>query len=807
MVRLVLVSLGTVFASGNCHVHLYGRGQSRRGPAFKLPFSVLIKANCQPLIRHFMSHDGNLSADGTCYSTKQAQDQERVDLYVPAPPSSDKVQAFNYHLATRNFFAFLFRRSVVGANLGGALINLFHSMQDFRDADEDNMEDITSYMDEEGYLECQNQPAHALAMLRFADTFRNRSIYIDALAHCAGMSETLYLTPEYQLLSSATRKLIRRVRTDTDRKLARAHASLSSFLQDELSEAYIGLPSGARAHLERFRTLLHGFFAAKFGYYPPTSTFSRPAGFEAGILHAMTVDFDSLYEYLVDQSFDMSRSGFFTATGGICALQSVISFDSQHSLQTRTNPLPLLPQGDQGHGSKRTTWYHRSLKGGRAPTKAATYIALLNATNHLQADVLDNNLVKAYRRFEEDSIMSPLKADEQENLSPLDGRKVRWILIYAMTQILHQYRTPPEVKCEEVPTYHVCISTMDLPPWDTERPLASSAQARAPTLSTPSLTTASGTDSDFTISPLPESPYSDLKPDVDYFAIHQRDSILLNGTSKAAGASPSSAPGSSRPPLRTSTLRRSFTRLAGRTTDQEDKSRNKRASHHEIVVLGYGNGTNEVSFDGPQTKARIESSPGTSHYDDSNNSDDNKSNASSEDTVASSLSGGPRTPVDDEDWQAIKAPSAMCQRSASLPYGSVAKTSPATGSGARAVPPLPAMKFERRSHSVRHHMPAPLNIRKSQLDSGLTLHMPSPTSPTSWGAVQRRMEQQATTAADYSDCVVPLDVYDEQISSEWEHYKNLGGLTECKPMSVPAPPKAVRRTSSFTWRPRSSAAP
>ncbi|KAJ1335573.1 hypothetical protein MN608_02313 [Microdochium nivale] len=800
-------------SSGNCHVHLYGRGQSRRGPAFKLPFSVLVEARCQPLIRHFMDYDGNTLADGIYYNSRQARDQERVDLYIPAPPDSDKIQTFNHHLATRNFFAFLLRRSVVGSSLGNAIIDLLQSMRDFRNADVDNMDDLMSYMDEEGYLECQEQPTHALALLRFADAFQHRSVYIGALAHCAGMSERLYLLPEYQLLSSATRKLIRQARTDMDVKLARSSATLGSFLQDELSEAHIGLPSGARAHLERFRTLLQGFFAAKFGYYPPTSTASRGAVFDAAVLHAMTVDFDALYSYLVDESFDMSRSGFFTQTGGICALQSVISFDSQHSLQTQTHPLPLLPRVDQGPKSRRATWFHRPFKGSQVASKAATYVALLNATNHLRANILDNNLVKAYRRFEEDCIMLPIKADEQENLSALDARKVRWILIYAMNQVLHQCGTLPEARCEDPPTYHVCISTADLPPWEVERPPATPAQARTPsTLGTPSLITVSGSDSGFTASPIAESLGSVLKPDVDYLAIRQRESVSANDDSL------SKVPDISRPPLRSSTLRRSFSRLTNKSGECAEKPRSKRASYHEIVVHGYGNGTNEVSFDESQMETRDITGaltaqgrlPSESNYEDNSNSDDDNSNTSSDDTGVSTLSDdGPRTPVDEETWQAIGTSSTTYQRPASsLPYISEGKPSPtvnATDPSNPMVPVVPAMKFERRSHSVRHHMPAPLTIRKSHPDSSLTLHMPSPTNPMSWEAVQLRMEQQATTVVDYSDCVMPSATNGEEASSGWEHYKDLGGLTECKP-PVFTSPKSVRRASS-TWRPRSSASP
>jgi len=793
--------------NGSCYVHLYERGQSRRGPAFKLPFSLLLEANCQPLIERCMDTSETLPTDGICYTQRQARDEERVDLYIPAPSATDKTTAFHHHLATRNFFAFLVRRSVVGPNLGGALVGLLQRMQIFRDVDVDNFDDLLSYMDEEGYLDCQNQPTHAVAMLRLAEVCQLHSLYTNALAHCAGMSDKLYLVPEYQLLSSRMRKVIRKTRTDMDAALARASGSLGSFLTDELSEAYIGLPAGARAHLERFRTLFHGFFAAKFGYFPPTSDDARTEIFPAEVLHSMTIDFDALYQYLVDESFDMSRCGSFTATGGICALQSVLSFDSQNGYQTQPNPLPLLPDLGPGADSRRGSWFQRPFKANQSSTKTSTYVALLNATNHLRANVLNNSLVRAYRRFEEDTIMSPLKADEQENLTPVDARKVRWILIYAMNQILRQCGLPPDVKCDDSPTYHVCISTMDTPPWEDERLQPSSGQATGSmTVGTPSLTASSGTDSGFTVSPLPESPYGDLKPDVDYFAIaHRADNISNIGTA-TADVNGSKNASAQRRASRTAHLRRSLMKLTTKSVDTSAKSCKKRTSYHEIVVYGYGNGTNEVthespadeSYGGPRSPLFGDEPISNTHY-----MDDHSSDASSDDTIASSVDDSPTTPIDDEDWQAIKT-SATCKRSASLPYRRSART---TGHRRPAEQPAVRVKTRPQQKLREHLVPAPLNIKRSQPGDDLTLHMPSPTrSSSAWAEVQRKMEQRATSIVDYSDCVVSFvdDNDDDEVKTEWEQYNDLGGLTECR--STLAPPRPISRAPSLNWRPRSSVA-
>lgn len=175
-------------------MHLYEKGRSQRGPAFKVPFACLLSAQCTPLIEAFVDRS---------VSEEEAHENGRVDLYIPAPPTASRSQALQYHIATRNFFAWIFRRAMVGNHLGNALVTLHDSMHEFRDAGVDNKQDLLSYLDEEGYLDTRHQPNHALAILHVAENFELRDLYIDAFAHCVGMSEQLYKSPEYSVSSSS----------------------------------------------------------------------------------------------------------------------------------------------------------------------------------------------------------------------------------------------------------------------------------------------------------------------------------------------------------------------------------------------------------------------------------------------------------------------------------------------------------------------------------------------------------------------------------------------------------------------------
>lgn len=133
-----------------------------------------------------------------------------TELYIPAPSTAETGQAFLYHLATRNLFAWIFGKSLVGNHLGGALVGLLNSLNEFRSEGEDNLQAIIDYMDEEGYADMSNQPDHALAIFFFAEHFQFKDLWIDAFAHCVGMNEKLITRPGFEVRAAVLRSLFYR---------------------------------------------------------------------------------------------------------------------------------------------------------------------------------------------------------------------------------------------------------------------------------------------------------------------------------------------------------------------------------------------------------------------------------------------------------------------------------------------------------------------------------------------------------------------------------------------------------------------
>lgn len=162
----------------------------------------LLATHCKPLLDRFLfqASEGSPVSEDSFEDNYFSPTGKRIhELYVPPPPDADRKEAFLYHIATRNFFAWIFGKSLVGNHLGAALVGLLNRMSQFRSPGEDNVQAIMDYMDEEGYADMRNQPDHALGILFFAEHFHFRDLWIDAFAHCTGMNERLINSPGFEV--------------------------------------------------------------------------------------------------------------------------------------------------------------------------------------------------------------------------------------------------------------------------------------------------------------------------------------------------------------------------------------------------------------------------------------------------------------------------------------------------------------------------------------------------------------------------------------------------------------------------------
>lgn len=608
------------FDDADCLVHFYARGVSQRGPSLRVPFNAVEKLNCSYLLDHCLhtrtttSPASEDSGYGSSLSTVSELEKSPHELYIPAPSSLTREQAFSYHLTTRNVFAYAVGRAVVGEKLSTALLDLWIRLLEWLPA-LTARSDYSAYLQEQGYLHFTENSEHALACLKFAEEGRFGDIWMDAFAHCAGMHERLFLSPEFPGLSNTTSALITRATLEMDLHIERVTRAVGGFLEEEFGPEYLGLSKAARDHLDHFRSCLHAFYVAKLGYFPPRE--SHP--WDKRPWRKMYQDFQRLYHYLADTESTSDLNTSRALTGGVCVVQNVQAFDERHGYQSLPHPLPLLPQPStpQRRRSINSQTTLRNLKLGRTNVTPEPVLtpkqALAVATNDLSPET-NCLLVQEYQRFERQKLDSKLDLSE--------ARKVRWLLIYSVLQMLISImRGPKEVSDPETPTYPLCVLTNGCPSFseedvtlkrDVEKVTESMEQ---PTLVPDALDALEGRSARISIHPDCEADSAD-----EFFAsnaIARQDSSLSLSdtpaplritTQPSRTASIRSSMHSSVNALHKSVVGSLSRRNSIRRENVHQEPRKVR-SHTEILVQDYGNGLYDVETMRPLTAIRPESDP------------------------------------------------------------------------------------------------------------------------------------------------------------------------------------------------------
>ncbi|KAL8783367.1 MAG: hypothetical protein Q9213_004686 [Squamulea squamosa] len=462
------------FPSGDCLVHFYAQGHSRRGASLRISLAALESSNCGPLFERY-SAKANAESPSTASDRSSGSDQDRDyfndpsppakhELFIPAPPGLTREASFRFHVTTRNFFAWMFEKPLVGSRLGDSLLSLLDRMNEFRADEDENLEDILAYLDSQEYTDFRSCPDHALAVLQFAEKHELVDLWRDSFCHCAGMSDDLEASAEYEFVSRQSKALITRAHMEMNLRLEHAGSSLGNFLEEDLSGAFLGLPLSARVHLDRFRSFLHSFYVAKYGYWPPTRINQSSAAFPKSTFKSMYFEFRNLYAYLVDPTSSSDLQSNRPADGGICVFQNITAFDKRRKYASLPHVLPLLPatpaQGDQPGTVRKLFKNSHAMKTER---RTAALAALSAATNPSDIKIMECSLVREYLRFERSWTLQ----EKDESVSCSDARKVRWILIYAILQTLVSVtRAPADVRDTEGVPYPLCCQVAGTPPWD-----------------------------------------------------------------------------------------------------------------------------------------------------------------------------------------------------------------------------------------------------------------------------------------------------------------------------------------------------
>lgn len=129
--------------------------------------------------------------------TRSNEEPSTVELFIPVPDEVSREESFRWHITTRNFFAFLLGKPLVGEHMGRAFTDVQQRMILFRPEHTNNLQDFLDYAENQGYRDLVECTDYALASLYYAEHYKLKEVWIDAFAHCVGMNDSLVLSPEY----------------------------------------------------------------------------------------------------------------------------------------------------------------------------------------------------------------------------------------------------------------------------------------------------------------------------------------------------------------------------------------------------------------------------------------------------------------------------------------------------------------------------------------------------------------------------------------------------------------------------------
>lgn len=604
---------------GDCLVHLYAPGSSRRGASLKIPLQKLQQTGSHYLLRECLYKPSlSMEADDTSDSGYAPSDSSERDghcseLYVPAPVELSRQEAFMYHIGTRNYFAYLLNKPIVGERFGTALAHLWSRIETWQPNDTPS-EAFQQFCEEQGYLNFAGNLDYAAAALFWSEQAHMRDIWIDAFAHCVGMYDQPDREEKLSILSSSTRGLLHKASLEMHLSVSKATKSLGTFLEQELGPEHLGLSKASRDHLDRFKSTLHSFYVNEFGYFPPGP--SEP--WDKRMWVRIYNDFHCLYKYLADAKSANGMTNNHGLNGGICVTQNVKAFDERHGFSSLKHPLPLLPEV----ATRRRILDARRSLGSFSKLGSGESDLLTRAANTSSRRVMGNGLVQAYIRFE--------LQKQVEKVTAAEARKVRWLLVYGVLQMLISVtRAPKEVRDSETPSYPLCVSTKECPPWVEDARDRTSVEQVAARLSAELDIVARTIATD---AKTPIQPDCEAQNAEDYFSSG-------NSTRRNSLMSLSMTPQPLRPalPSRTSSIRSGVTSLrrsmVGSLTRRNSQmstfvpvavpaptTRPARSSQYrEIVIEGYGNGADvstprpTKNFSGLHLNTLVENIPSDDH--------------------------------------------------------------------------------------------------------------------------------------------------------------------------------------------------
>ena len=402
------------------------------------------------------------------------------EIYFPPPTDGTKMEILRHHITTRNVFALLCNKAIVGLSFYQALIDLLERLQMYLPLETDCASLMIDYLTSNGLSDIRNDPASAAGLLAWSEepTVRWAEGWREAFVHCVGMYNKVTSATEFADISLVSRALLERSHLELQVRVQSAEDRLANFHFDDVWPVQSAQPPAARTSFDRFRRFLKQFYENAYKNWPVRGAGqdNESTWLTRALVMRLQQDLGCIYDHFVDRDITWSepeegsnnrrkmisksqRTTFRADSEDVRMTDMFLGFDNKIRASHIPFPYPLLPTSvpAQYSSGKKAGFFGGSKARGAEKRVALAYSEASNAFV-IGGNFVQNDLVDAFLRFE--------KTDQAGEVDPYDARKGRWILLYCALQSLANVSVDtPGIWFKDGCQYFLNPGLKGTPPW------------------------------------------------------------------------------------------------------------------------------------------------------------------------------------------------------------------------------------------------------------------------------------------------------------------------------------------------------
>ena len=405
----------------------------------------------------------------------------QYQIHFPAPDGAAGQDLLRYHITTRNFFALLLSRPLVGLTFYQALVDLHQRLQLYLPGNPNCALTIIRCLMENNLHNVCGDPAAAAGLLAWSEDedICWQEGWREGFVHCSGMYTQLRTLHEFRDVSHTSRALLERAHLERQVRVQEVEDYLFTFNFGNIWPENTKHLRTMRTSFDHMRKFLKEYYQKAYKTWPPKgSKEDEDLRLTRTIVARLQLDFDSLYDYLVDTDIVWTslKCPIEGSLGLVCSksnpdsdagndnflAESFKRFDQKHKNTSIPHPYPLFPSilsSDDAAKQHKSSLFSSKSKA----LEKRVALAYSEASNipKLQkaSDFAVHGLVDAFIKFEHN--------DHPTEAEPRAARKGRWMLLYGILQVLSRISVDtPDLYFAGDVSYFLNPRLKGTPPWN-----------------------------------------------------------------------------------------------------------------------------------------------------------------------------------------------------------------------------------------------------------------------------------------------------------------------------------------------------